>query len=935
MRSCRTMPERWNARGEWSHRWHALFCPECRAARRADRKLTRGARALCREPLPPRLEARLLDSLGLPPPVQAPMPVNFGSERNTFCGSRARRLVPVGTAASLLILGLLLARWHDGRRQSTAMLAQSPSQALSPAPRGEKFPPAATRVDSGKDFAGVRTSVRQMPFAGSRLSSDADPGLQPTTHDLTHRRRRLPASRTVAGDLAYLNAGTPVPPSRWVPLSPNEWEAIEASVRRQVRVRDDFITVPFPRLASASDRQVAAAVDRYRREAAIVDARLAREVSLGFKAIALADLCDRLRTYTSIHLAAGPSVIDEKVTLFCEKQPLRDVMRQLSRPFGYTWLRSGTPGAYRYELVQDLKSQLVEEELRNRDRHEALLALEKDLERFQPYLALSPDEALARSKTAAPGERRLLEQLAGEGWGALHLYHQLTAPELAALRAGQEIRYVDPLRPGEQSRPAYLTGGDLPPEIGRGVLQSLRWRRLIQGEGGWEYTPETDLPGVLPPAAIPEARAQVRLRLDQSDLGQFTIQGAAGIFTIGKDGGLHWYGSSDATVGAGTSPTARKPDNARANAGLSGDPALRIRVSVEPAVDRSGAAVRRDSGARSASGERPMLAAPRVTTADVLEALHRASGMPVIADFYTRLYDPEAVSIRNGTLFDTLNRFCDTMRMRWHREDGWLQFRSTTYYDDRLKEVPNRLLARWSVTRRQRSELSLDDLCEIAGLTDAQLDAQEMAEGARELWGLEEWELARSEMARPHLRYAASLTPEQRRLAMSSEGLPFTKMTLAQQQQFIARGVIGDPLQSLEELEGAAFRIDYTQPGWFQWGAPGWSGYATRWVIPLGPGREGRRTLRPSVRERTREAALADVHRIDQPLRQALLEAVRRIDPRIPPDLERFDAEQIFPTRLDLTFVYVPGATNARAIFMLVAGSRSSGYDNSGVARGG
>ena len=31
---------------------------------------------------------------------------------------------------------------------------------------------------------------------------------------------------------------------------------------------------------------------------------------------------------------------DEKVTVFCERLPLRDVMRQLSRPFGYTWLRS-------------------------------------------------------------------------------------------------------------------------------------------------------------------------------------------------------------------------------------------------------------------------------------------------------------------------------------------------------------------------------------------------------------------------------------------------------------------------------------------------------------------------------------------------------------------------------------------------------------------
>ena len=101
-------------------------------------------------------------------------------------------------------------------------------------------------------------------------------------------------------------------------------------------------------------------------EKEIVDSRLTQKVTCAFKGTALSDLCEHLRAETGIHLAAGPSVADEKVTLFCEKSPLRDVMRQLSRPFGYTWLRSGTPGQYRYELVQDLRSQLLEEELRKR-----------------------------------------------------------------------------------------------------------------------------------------------------------------------------------------------------------------------------------------------------------------------------------------------------------------------------------------------------------------------------------------------------------------------------------------------------------------------------------------------------------------------------------------------------------------------------------------
>ena len=47
----------------------------------------------------------------------------------------------------------------------------------------------------------------------------------------------------------------------------------------------------------------------------------------------------------------------------------------------------------------------MEEDLRSRDRNEALLALDREMQAFRPYLGLSPDEALARSKTAPPAEK--------------------------------------------------------------------------------------------------------------------------------------------------------------------------------------------------------------------------------------------------------------------------------------------------------------------------------------------------------------------------------------------------------------------------------------------------------------------------------------------------------------------------------------------------
>ena len=289
---------------------------------------------------------------------------------------------------------------------------------------------------------------------------------------------------------------------------------------------------------------------------------------------------------------------------------------------------------------------------------------------------------------------------------------------------------------------------------------------------------------------------------------------------------------------------------------------------------------------------------PKANSADVLEALHRATRLPVIADFYTHLYPPEAVSVQNQPLFHALSQLADTMHMRWRKEDEWLQFRSASYFNDRLKEVPNRLLSRWATAFRAHGWLTLDDLVEIAQLTDSQLDADDMAEGARECWGLAEWDLARNGNLRPHLRSLAAFTPAQRQMAMSPAGLAFTKMALAQQQQFVSRvDPHGTELQSLEELAEATMHVDYTLPGWFQWHAP---------EDLLGPGWP---PLRPApVRERTREAAL---------------QAARRLDP------QATDA-QVAPTEAELAFIYAWDDAKAREVRWVRPNGRWGHQVNSG-----
>src|SRR5205807_1011715 len=96
---------------------------------------------------------------------------------------------------------------------------------------------------------------------------------------------------------------------------------------------------------------------------------------------------------------------------------------------------------------------------------------------------------------------------------------RLSPQELTALRAGQRLQFSEVPRVGEQP---------LPPDVGRGALQTMRdFRFFIQG-GRSEVADAKSAPHGLPLTAVPEARGTVYLTMRQSELGQFTLDGGSG-----------------------------------------------------------------------------------------------------------------------------------------------------------------------------------------------------------------------------------------------------------------------------------------------------------------------------------------------------------------------------------------------------------------------
>src|SRR5262249_3560276 len=144
-----------------------------------------------------------------------------------------------------------------------------------------------------------------------------------------------------------------------------------------------------------------------------------------------------------------------------------------------------------------------------------------------------------------------------------------------------------------------------------------------------------------------------------------------------------------------------------------------------------------------------------------------------------------------------------------------LQFRTVGYFNDRPKEIPNRLLTRWAASRRKHGALTLDDLIEISQLTDAQRDSERVAEGARLCFGLKEWGLGCNPALRPHWEFLADLSPKLRQAALSDQGLLFDRMPLVQQQRFVplAYGDDAERLKpGLSDLLGASLHVEYAMP---------------------------------------------------------------------------------------------------------------------------
>jgi hypothetical protein len=215
------------------------------------------------------------------------------------------------------------------------------------------------------------------------------------------------------------------------------------------------------------------------------------------------------------------------------------------------------------------------------------------------------------------------------------------------------------------------------------------------------------------------------------------------------------------------------------------------------------------------------------TSADAWEAVHRATGLPIIADFYTHLFPVGKFTVDHASLFQALCQMGDAMGVRWTMDGDFLLCRSTSYFWDKLKEVPNRYLQRWARDRDANGGLPFADFLEMASMTDQQLDSAVVADGIDRYWKLHEWTILNPRETRYTARYLSSLAPEQFQRALQPDGLPLPSLTPAQQQgamqmQFLANAAAereghAPIAMSAEWWSHALVGAKYIPAGWYAW----------------------------------------------------------------------------------------------------------------------
>jgi hypothetical protein len=534
--------------------------------------------------------------------------------------------------------------------------------------------------------------------------------------------------------------------------------------------------------------------------------------------IPLEELIQKVSADTGAPLAAAPEVADEPVAVVVKEIPARELLEQVADLLDYSWRvrRSGVQALRRsgpataksdpflstlnartperpnavYEIWQDLASKQREEALRNALRADVIRRFQAELNRYVEMASWTP-ERLRKFRDDARRPTRAGDPDAGERARRFHIAWTMMSPisrsvgqflgrllaeQWATVREGKMLTFSTDPQPGELAMPAETAS----------VLRAVRPTLYPPGEqvgyddpNGPEQARHVEQGIQAQWAAATGYRVTVQIDANGwRSLNMLRLTAAARPFRSGATPQANFFdaypGTSVQIQTEPSEPMAWEQDAAMPpESELANDPIFGSRQLFKPGV----------------KPRKEMFADPFTPAMfrmrDLLPDLARTYKVQFIADAYTPVNGRMGAQAFTG--LEPLYRILSaaTPTHRWDRRGNLIRLRSRTWFLDRPKEIPLRLVRHWKELTDQHGTLPLETYLEMARtLTDLQMENVGNVVEDVELPPTIRWfELGRDRYA---LRLYAALSPDQQQALWGGKVLQATQMTPAQRELFLA-----------------------------------------------------------------------------------------------------------------------------------------------------
>ena len=509
----------------------------------------------------------------------------------------------------------------------------------------------------------------------------------------------------------------------------------------------------------------------------IDDKRLDQKVKVFVKSKNLHDLFGDLSTKTGVKITASRKLWGERPIIYFHSRPIRDVMTEISGLYGYRWLISGKPGAYEYEMFEDIRHA--------KRRSEA----EKEMKAAQDRILLD----LAKM---CMEDDKTIDRLAKMGDGD---YVSMFGPTLKDTSRMFSRFGLDFLREVLQNGAVDCKVSDLPLEWQQAECD---WRNAICRRARASY----EARGETPPEKLNDCT------LANMAPTMFTVRRSRGLY------GMPAFSIHVATLQGGvgasfgsifTWPSGRlSEDEAREVAGQ--DVPKKI-LSDVPLPDEP----------KITEDKLRLLAFKRgLLVGDVLEAIARQSGLDAVADYHFR--DETMEAFKAVPLRQTVETICGTFGYTCQVEKQTLRFRFNKWFTEPIPvEPPSDLVERlWEVIE-QKGRAVIGDLREFASLPDTQIKWP----GFKYMTGCDA-----AAQCPAALRLWVSLSQADVSMARSDAGLPVSQFSPLQRDKLDTWVRAMKTIASDDEIERSLMRA-YTSSLDYGWPEAG-TGENLRLVLP-------------------------------------------------------------------------------------------------------